>query len=154
MGKKAQDRTASSCLHLCIPCNWYCFCQIVSCCLSPSLVQMYTGSQFSLKKLVITLLKKWNTLAAGQEEPIRSVEGQRERENRDECWMFSCCSGPQNPRRLWERSYNWYPHESSQFWKGMAQILTGIHSANNRKNVSWLLHQGKHTFFASQHQRA
>lgn len=25
----------------------------------------------------------------------------------------------------------------------MAQIITGLHSTDNRENVSWLLHQGK-----------
>lgn len=60
--------------------------------------------------------------------------------------MFSCPSGLQNPRRVRECSHNWYPHESSQFWKGMAQILTGIHRTYNRKNVSRLLHQGKDIF--------
>lgn len=55
----------------------------VSCWLSPSLVRMYTGSQFSLTKLVTTSLKKWKTLGAGQEEPIRYegvIERERDRE--------------------------------------------------------------------------
>lgn len=45
---------------------------------SPSLAPMFTGSQFSLKKLVTKLLKKWNTLGVGQEEAIWYVEGTRE----------------------------------------------------------------------------
>lgn len=44
---------------------------------------MFTGSQFSLKKLVTKLLKKWNTLGVGQEEAIWYVEGTREGEGGD-----------------------------------------------------------------------
>lgn len=48
--------------------------------MSHSLVLMCTGSQFSQKKLVTKLLKKWKALEGGQEELIRYLERARERE--------------------------------------------------------------------------